>query len=450
MTHDDGNSLIRYLYYSSFFDLEALIVTNQLPDFNYNDTGPWEKAMGILEAYRNELPQLRKHDPNLPDYESLLAVTKAGRGAIPIIWLTNSLHFKGAIASRYVESRWDSIRFDDWIGEGLNPNGEPKDSEGSEFLQEVFNRDDNRPIYVQAWAGPITFIQALYRYRQREGEDKFRKLLSKLHIYGILLQDITFDYLIDLNKIISMNCTNTGTATSTYKGERVAARWLLHEAGHFWRYVSGRNPVISPSEVNGHGPMSEIYDSGGEGDTPSFLYLISSMFGLNDPEDPTQGSWGNMFYPMEDEFPKGYFHTCFQPDHELTRWIPDARNSFKNRLKWSVDEPDEVNQEPIIIINGNKSNKVIHISSAPGRKVKLDASRSFDPDNNDLTYNWFRYKNADSYEGDFEIDKPEEARQVIRVPEDLADKTIHLVLEVRDNGIPGLVSYRRVILNLKN
>jgi hypothetical protein len=66
MTHDDGNSLIRYLYYSSWFDLEAMIITNQLPDFNHDDTGPWDKGMSILNAYQQELPQLRKHDPNLP------------------------------------------------------------------------------------------------------------------------------------------------------------------------------------------------------------------------------------------------------------------------------------------------------------------------------------------------------------------------------------------------
>ena len=39
MTHDDGNSLIRYLYYSPHFDTEAIIVTNQLPDFNHDDDG---------------------------------------------------------------------------------------------------------------------------------------------------------------------------------------------------------------------------------------------------------------------------------------------------------------------------------------------------------------------------------------------------------------------------
>ncbi|TVQ11168.1 MAG: DUF1593 domain-containing protein, partial [Bacteroidetes bacterium] len=189
MTHDDGNSLIRYLYYSSWFDLEAMIVTNQLPDFNHDDTGPWDKAMGILDAYREELPQLRKHDPNLPGYEELMAVTKQGRGAIPIIWLTNTLEFSNWIGDRYVTSSWDSTYFHDWIGEGLTPHGEPKDSEGSDFLVQVFEKDDDRPIIVQAWGGTITFVQALHRFRQKHGEDKFRELLPKIHLYGILFQD---------------------------------------------------------------------------------------------------------------------------------------------------------------------------------------------------------------------------------------------------------------------
>jgi hypothetical protein len=50
MTHDDGYSLIRYLYYASYFDLEAPNITTQSPDFNHDDTGPWDKAMAILDA----------------------------------------------------------------------------------------------------------------------------------------------------------------------------------------------------------------------------------------------------------------------------------------------------------------------------------------------------------------------------------------------------------------
>jgi len=32
-----------------------------------------------------------------------------------------------------------------------------------------------------------------------------------------------------------------------------------------------------------------------EGDSPSFMYLVSAARGLNNPEDPTQQSWGGQF-----------------------------------------------------------------------------------------------------------------------------------------------------------
>jgi hypothetical protein len=449
MTHDDGNSFIRYLYYAPWFDLEALIVTNQLPDFNYGDDGPWKKAMGILDAYKQELPQLRKHDPWFPDYEELLAVTKRGKGTVPIIWLTNSLEFKNHIADRYVESSWDSVYFHDWIGEGLNPKGESKDSEGSEFLQEVFDKDDDRPIYVQAWGGPVTFIQALYRYKQRQGQEKFARLMSKLHVYGILLQDITFDYLIDLEKVKQLDCTNFGTATFTYDGERARPRWLLHDGGHFWRYVGGNPRVMQREEVNGHGPMSEIYDNGGEGDTPAFLYLLSSVLGLNNPEVPGHGSWGNMFYPMGGDFPSGYYHTCFHERTELERWIPDAKKSFMNRLQWPVKEPGEVNREPVVVVNGDRTNRILNVQASPGEEIRLNASKSFDPDGDEISFNWFRYVEADSYKGEFDISQPAQAVQYFVVPSDLGDDDIHLVLEVRDDGTPDLVAYRRIIIQIK-
>ncbi len=57
MTHDDGNSLIRYLYYAHQFETEALIITPQLPDYNFNDKGPWDKGQSILNAYQQEYSQ---------------------------------------------------------------------------------------------------------------------------------------------------------------------------------------------------------------------------------------------------------------------------------------------------------------------------------------------------------------------------------------------------------
>lgn len=443
MTHDDGNSLIRYLHYSNEFDTEAIIVTPQLPDYNFDDNGPWNKVSSILDAYQKDYPLLRRHHHDFPEYEQLVGVTKKGRGALPIIWLTNTKQFRGKIAERHVESSWGDIRFADWIGEGNNPNGESKDSEGSEFLQQVFSREDDRPIFVQMWGGPITFVQALYRYRKRNTEQKFQQLLGKLHIYGILLQDITFDYMIDLDQVRATQCDNLGTVVSTNAGERVRPRWLLNDAGHFWRYIT----VMKEAEVKGHGAMSDLYDHGGEGDTPAFLYLLSALRGLNDPSDPAMGSWGTMFRPMGGEFPKGYYSTCTVERKELERWIPEAKNSFLNRLLYCVKPPDQVNREPIAVINSDHSSNIIRIQTRPNRKIKLDASRSKDPDNNKLSFRWFYYREASSYAGEVPISNPSVPVQHVLVPEDIGEKEIHIVLEVRDAAAVGLVSYRRVIIS---
>ncbi|WP_304517417.1 DUF1593 domain-containing protein [Cecembia rubra] len=442
MTHDDGNSLIRYLYYSPYFDTEAIIVTQQLPDFNFNQDGPWEKVTRILEAYKEEFPQLLKHDPDFPTYNSLKSITKRGRGALPIIWLTNEKKFASEIAGRYVEASWGDIRFHDWIGEGLNPNGESKDSEGSEFLMHIFEKEDDRPIFVQMWGGPITFVQALYRFTQKHGQEKYKQLLGKLHVYGILLQDITFDYLIDLNDVQALKCANLGTVVSTFEGERAEVGWLLHDAGHFWKYLR----VMEQREVNGHGPMSEIYDHGGEGDSPAFLYLLSGVLGLNDPLDPTQGSWGSRFQPMGKGFPNGYFHTCGLDQMELERWIPDAKNSFLNRLQYSLKEPNEVNHEPVVIVNGIRDNKPLVISGFPGNVLVLEAAESFDPDGDELEFHWFLYPEASSYRGKIQFSEPNSNTLQIEIPKDISDQEVHLILEVKDNGAPRLVGYKRLIL----
>lgn len=444
MTHDDGNSLIRYLYYSPHFDTEAIIVTNQLPDYNHNDDGPWMKIQSILKAYAQEYDQLIKHDPRFPPYEELSAITKRGRGALPIIWTTEDREFAGQIADRYVESSWGKIRFEDWIGEGENPNGEPKDSEGSEQLIEVFNKDDDRPIFVQLWGGPITFIQALYRFEERYGSKELDQLLDKLFVYSIHMQDISIDYLIDLEKVRERECLNMGETQSTYHGKRVKPGIFMVDEGHFWRYLN----AVERSQVNGHGPLSELYDGGGEGDTPSFLYLISALKGLNDPFDPTQGSWGSMFTSMGNSFPDNYYQTCGVKNNELERWIEDATNSFMARLQWSVKDTESVNYAPVAVLNGDTGNSVIQRSVKPGEQIRLDASDSYDLSGDEIHFNWFQYEEADSYRGSVQITDKSSPMTVMEVPGDAAGFDIHLILEVRDDGEPELISYRRLILQV--
>jgi len=80
------------------------------------------------------------------------------------------------------------------------------------------------------------------------------------------------------------------------------------------------------------------------------------------------------------------------------------------------------------------------------KTIKLDASKSFDPDGDNLNFNWFVYRKAGNYNGDFKISNPSSAKQKLIVPNDLKGKEIHVILEVKDNGTPALVSYRRFIL----
>ena len=150
---------------------------------------------------------------------------------------------------------------------------------------------------------------------------------------------------------------------------------------------------------------------------------------------------------MCSDFPEGYFHTCKVDNKELERWIPEAKNSFLNRLQYSVKNPDEVNHEPIATINKDKSNKIINIKTRPKEKIKLDAAGSSDPDGDEISYRWSFYKEASSYPGEFVIKENNISRQELVLPEDIGDKNIHIILEVKDNGSPALVSYRRVILS---
>ena len=152
---------------------------------------------------------------------------------------------------------------------------------------------------------------------------------------------------------------------------------------------------------------------------------------------------------MNADFPEGYYHTCKVDVGELERWIPEVKNSFLNRLQYSRKNPEEVNHEPLAVVNGDKTNQIIKLKVRLNKKVKLNASGSSDPDKDKVSYRWFYYKEASTYTADISIKSPSSVIQEITLPKDIGDKNIHLVLEVKDNGSPALVAYRRVILSAK-
>lgn len=414
MTHDDGNSLIRLLLYSNEIDIAAIIVSPQGPEADkYKGWAEtiWKKTHTIIDSYDKVDENLRLHHPSFPTADKIRSITKRGKAT-------------GA-PTRMTGSRDDgNERFKDYIGED-------EDSEGSDFLQTLFEDDDPRPIVVGFWGGPWTFTQAFYRFRQKHSERQAQALMDRMIFHCISFQDVTFDYFIDLDAY-------GRKFYGDFKGTRIKPSTLLIE--HFWHnYLR----VVRSNDVRKYGgPLGNRYDNGGEGDTPSFLNLISMNLGLSHIQAPELGGWGDLFNPHA-SLEKVW--DAKDPD-ELARWRSVATNDFFARLTWEEKNYSQANHQPIAVVNGDTTRKFIYLAKQSGQKVELNASGSSDPDDDKLSIHWFQYKEADSYGGSVSIDGAESSIASFVVPSDIGDNEIHIVLEVKDNGNPALVSYRRIII----
>lgn len=417
MTHDDDNSLIRLLHYANEVDIEAIAVTDQGPETtiisNWKEK-MWASVQEIYDHYEIYEDKLRLHDPDFPTAEYFRSITKKGLGT----------------AERMSGSSDDgNEQFWDYVGEG-------RDSEASDFLQEVFARDDERPIYVGLWGGPLTFAQAMWRFRQNHTDQEMQDLLDKMILYNISLQDVTLDLFMDVDNI------GDDRFYGNYEGERLIPSMNLVDLGHFWDYLG----VVNQWRVlELGGSLGDLYDRGGEGDTPAFLNLLSMNLGLSSIKHPEFGGWGNMF--LKHPLPN-VWSAQLGDKNELRRWIEAANNSFYARLLWQENGPEDTNHDPRAAFRGDTSPDFVYLRAAPGDKVKLDAAGSYDPDGDSLSYSWWQYGEVDSYEGKVTIHNHGQKQASLVIPADAANRNIHIILEVTDDGAINLTSYKRIIITV--
>ena len=102
-----------------------------------------------------------------------------------------------------------------------------------------------------------------------------------------------------------------------------------------------------------------------------------------------------------------------------------------------------------MIVNGKKGLEIIHIKAKAGETVWLDASRSFDFENDGLYFRWWNLAEAGSCREKVEIRQPHSSKTSLVVPEKASNTTIHIVCEVSDNGTPALTAYRRVVIDVR-
>ena len=213
--------------------------------------------------------------------------------------------------------------------------------------------------------------------------------------------------------------------------------------------------------LTGHGPLGALYPPNTnirqkEGDTAMFLYLVPT--GMNDPLQPTWGSWAGRFGVRDDLEPRQptYFwanlrdtlHGTTHRDHTLARWAADLQNDFRARMDWCVKPRAEANHAPVAVLNGDTSKAILNVNTRPGATVPLSAKGSTDPDGHALSYEWFVYPEAGSYPGEVPLADTKTALARLSIPPDAAEKSIHAVLIVRDTCEPALASYRRAVIQV--
>jgi len=84
-----------------------------------------------------------------------------------------------------------------------------------------------------------------------------------------------------------------------------------------------------------------------------------------------------------------------------------------------------------------------------GARVNLDATGTHDPDGNALSYRWFVYHEAGTFKDAVEIANSTSPQAYFTAPQVDEPKSLHVILEVRDDGQPPLYSYRRIIVTIE-
>jgi len=175
--------------------------------------------------------------------------------------------------------------------------------------------------------------------------------------------------------------------------------------------------------------------------------------GLNNPIVPGQVSWGGYFEwgicPDDSTFAyTNYKGKANEICNKYENYFYSAIfNNFAARMDWAAE--GKGNRNPIIVINENEEISPIQIEKKQGKSVTLDASKTFDPENDQLKFKWWILPEAGTYQKLISIADENSDKITYDIPSDSAGKTIHIICEVTDNGEPTLTSYRRIIITPK-
>lgn len=417
---DDQQSMVRLMVYANEFDTEGLIATaSGTPGELKEKVVKPHLIREIVGAYGQIRGNLAKHAQGYPTADDLLARIKPG----------NPNRGRAAI-------------------------GEGRDTEGSRWIVAVADKADPRPVNVVIWGGQTDLAQALWRVRQDRGAAGLTAFVRKLRIYDIGDQDRIVEWIWQefpgLFYLLGQAPPGRDKRESVYRG----------------LYLGGDESLVSRAWMDGnirqnHGPLGALYpprtwtapnphSAIKEGDTPSWFYFLPT--GLTDPAHPEWGGWGGRFVRLKDQLYRDAHDTVGQTTDArapVWRWRPAFQADFQARIDWcATADFKRANHPPAAVLNGDTTRTILELEARSGSTVTLSATGSKDPDGNAIKPTWFVYPEAGSFKGVVKLSSTEGEHTSFVAPKVNQPETIHLILQVVDDGSPNLFAFRRAVVKV--
>ncbi|MCU0450287.1 MAG: hypothetical protein MUC97_10685, partial [Bernardetiaceae bacterium] len=134
----------------------------------------------------------------------------------------------------------------------------------------------------------------------------------------------------------------------------------------------------------------------------------------------------------------------------IWRWRQHFQHDFAARMDWCVATTyRQANHNPIAILNGDTSKRVIEMNVKAGETVKLSSKGSKDPDDQLFSVSWWVYAEAGTYTGEIKLGTLKGEETSFVAPKLDKSATVHVIMQVQDEGTPSLFAYRRAIVTIE-